>query len=456
MTWRLTELADAAGGRLAGGDGDTVVAGVGTDSRRLAAGEAFVAIRGERFDGHAFVEDVLGRGAACAVVDEAASVPDGCGPLVVVDDTTLALGRIAARCRCASSIPWIATTGSAGKTTTKEMIAAVASARGDVLKAPSSFNNSIGVPLTILGLRECHTAASVELGTNAPGEIAGLAEIVKPDIAVVTNVGPAHLGRFGSVEAIAREKAQVLRALRPDGVAVLPADSLQAQTLRAAWPGRTVTFGLAPTADVRAETVEVRGVAGSRFVTDGVAYEIALPGLGNVRNALAAIAVGDVLGVARERGAELLAGVRPMAMRSRVRVGRGFTVIDDCYNANPLSFASAIEALLLTSPASRRWVVAGDMNELGDHAPRLHEELGAKIARSGAGALLAVGRFSAQLARGATEAGMPEVSIQRVPTATEASDRARRIARDGDVILVKASRAVGLERVVEALLDVAG
>jgi UDP-N-acetylmuramoyl-tripeptide--D-alanyl-D-alanine ligase len=189
---------------------------------------------------------------------------------------------------------------------------------------------------------------------------------------------------------------------------------------------------------------------------DGTLFSVQLSGLGNVRNALAAIAVGDVLGVARKRAAALLAEVEPMALRGRVREGRGLTVLEDCYNANPLSFESAIETLLLTGTGSRRWVVAGDMNELGDDAPRLHEELGAKIARSGAGALLAVGRFASQIARGATEAGMPEVSIEQVSTALEASDRAPRIARDGDVILVKASRSVGLERVVDALLDVAG
>jgi UDP-N-acetylmuramoyl-tripeptide--D-alanyl-D-alanine ligase len=456
MTWRLAELADAAGGRLVGGDGESVAAGVCTDSRTLSAGGAFVAIRGERFDGHAFVRSAFERGAACAIVDEDAGLAADTCPVIVVDDTTAALGRIAARRRRMSSIPWVATTGSAGKTTTKEMIAAVASALGGVLKAPASFNNAIGVPISVLALRDEHAVASVELGTNAPGEIAYLAEIVRPDVAVVTNIGEAHLGRFGSLGAIAREKSQILRFLKRDGAAVLPADSREANTVRSAWAGRVVTFGLSPIADVCAETVELRVDGGARFVVDGTLFSIALSGLGNVRNALAAVAVGDVLGVPRARAAELLAGVKPMALRGRIRTARGVTVLEDCYNANPLSFDSAIEALLLTGTGARRWVIAGDMNELGEDAPRMHEELGATIARAGAAALLAVGKFAPNIVQGATEAGMPEVSIEQVSTASEASKSACRIARDGDVVLVKASRAVGLECVVEALLDDAG
>jgi UDP-N-acetylmuramoyl-tripeptide--D-alanyl-D-alanine ligase len=455
--WTLDEIVSVTGGRVGGGS-YAVATGISTDTRTLRAGEAFVALRGDRFDGSAFAAEAVRRGASCIVTDLStppADLPAGTC-VVLVDDAARALSRLAEHVRAASRIPWIATTGSAGKTTTKELIAAVAGRLGAVLKAPASFNNRIGVSLTVLALSDEHVAASVEIGTNSPGEVRPLARLVRPAVAVVTTIGPAHLGRFGSVEAIAREKSEILRAIEPGGLAVLPADSAFVRELRQAWAGRTVTFGLSPAADVRAEAIDVLPDGRVRFVCGGDEFALQLGGLGNVCNALAAIAVADELGVEREATARALAEVAPLPLRGRLRRTADVSVYEDCYNANPLSFASSLGAWLLVPGPGRRWAVAGDMRELGDESPRLHVELGGRIARSGAHALLAVGEFAAEIARGAAEAGMSEVSIHQVSTAQEAVVRARHIVRAGDCVLVKGSRSVGLERVVDALLGPTG
>lgn len=456
MQWSVSELAGITAGRLLKEGSHEKATGISTDTRSLLPENAFLAIRGPHFDGHHFAKEASARGASCLVVEEgvARSLIDVEAAVLAVGDTMEALARLAAHARDSSSIPWVATTGSAGKTTTKEYIAAALSSLGPVLKAPASFNNNIGVPMSILGLMPEHVAAAIEIGTNAPGEIAALARLARPTVAVITNVGPAHLERFGSVAAIAHEKADLLRCMDHRGVAVLPADSLESAALRAAAPGRVVTFGLSPVADVRAEAVTFPPEGGVCFATGGVEVRLEQNGLAAVRNALAAIAAAEVLDVARGAAAELVSGVPPPPMRGVLRRGRRLILYEDCYNANPLSFGAALQAWSLSPHEGRRWVVAGDMLELGDAARPLHQELGRHIARSGAEQILAVGEFSEEIAYGAIQAGMPEESITYVPTVTEAMDRARALARDGDFILVKGSRAVGLERVVEDLLAV--
>jgi len=428
-----------------------VVNGISTDTRTLRAGEMFVAIRGERFDGHDFVPAAAKKGAACALVDEghqgrSENGPPGI-PLVVVPDTVEALGRLAARARAESTIPWIAITGSAGKTTTKELAAAALGGLGPVLKSPASFNNRIGVPLTVLALSPEHRAAVIEVGTGGPGEIVPLAEIVGPTIAVVTTIGPAHLEGFGDVEAVAREKAELVRALARDGIAVLPAESEWLGMLREAAPGRVMTFGLSRDADVRGEKIARLDDGTTRFETGGTEVLLQLAGKANVMNALAAIAAAEAMGVAVDEAAGRMAEVEPPPMRGRLVEGRRLFVYDDCYNANPLSFEAALATWAAVPASGRRWVVAGDMRELGHASPELHEELGRRIARSGAEMVIAAGNFAEDIAR-----GCDIESVEAVPDAEEAAKRAVRLARDGDLILVKGSRAVGLERVVEALV----
>jgi len=457
--WDLAELARACGGRLAGPRPKGRSSGVSTDTRTLRPGEVFFALRGERFDGHDFLAEAARKGAACAVICEdrleLASREASSLPLVVVRDTFAALGTLAAEVRSRSRIPWCAVTGSAGKTTTKELLAAALGALGGpVLKAPASFNNRVGVPLTILGLDVSHRAAALELGTSSPGEIASLAAIARPTVAVITAIGESHIERFGTVEAVAREKSEVLRALVEGGVSVLPADSEWLGLLRAAAPGKVVTFGFSPGAEVRAEALRTDGLR-TRFTVGGVEFALRLPGRANVSNALAALAAAEAAGVRREEAAHLMSEVEPLPHRGRLLSCGGLAVYDDCYNANPLSFRAAIESwrqLAEAVPNTRRWVVAGDMRELGPRSRELHEELGRALAFAGASALLAVGEFAADVLRGARDSGLAADRAFAAASAREAAALARRLARDGDLVLVKGSRAVGLEAVVEALV----
>jgi UDP-N-acetylmuramoyl-tripeptide--D-alanyl-D-alanine ligase len=459
MRWTIEGIADALEARLFAGlnaNSATVVSGISTDTRTLRAGEMFVAIRGERFDGHDFLAEAAKRGAVCAMVDRSFDGISAAGTppisIIRVRDTVEALGRLGARVRDGSAIPWIGVTGSAGKTTTKELTAAALGALGPVLKSPASFNNRIGVPLTVLALEEAHRAAVVEVGTGAPGEIAPLAGIVRPTIAIVTTVGPAHLEGFGDVAAVAREKSELVKALVPDGVAVLPAESEWLGTLRDVAPGRVVTFGLSERADVRADEVEQLEDGTVSFAVGGAVVSLRLVGRANVMNALAAIVAAEAAGVPREEAARRIAGVEPPPMRGRLREGKGVRVYEDCYNANPLSFEAALAAWAALPAKGRRWIVAGDMCELGGDSPALHEELGGRIARSGAEALLAVGEFAEDVARGAREGGLGSGSVAVVGDAGAAARRAVEMARDGDLVLVKGSRVVGLEAVVEALV----
>ena len=454
--WTLGELAWAAGGRLVLGDPQAVARGVSTDSRTVKKGQVFIALKGERFDGHDFARGADLGGAAVGIVNESCftQVADRALtlPLIVVQDTGEALLGLAAETRAASGIEWVGVTGSAGKTTTKELTAACLGALGPVLKAPASFNNRVGVPLTILRLRREHRAAVLELGTGGPGEMRELARAARPDVGVVTTIGPAHLERFGTLEAVAREKAEMLRVLPGDGVAILPRACPQDPILRRTTKCPVTTYGLERGLDFRAQDVEIRADGTLRFTVHGARVTLNLPGRVNVLNALAAIAAADALGVSPEDSAGRLAEVKPLALRGRVREGGGLRVIEDCYNANPMSFTASLENLALVRGGSRAWVVAGDMRELGEASARYHEELGAAIARSGAGLVLAVGDHAEDVVRGARHAGLRHSATEAVATASEAASRAGEIAREGDVVLVKGSRAVGLEAVVEALL----
>jgi UDP-N-acetylmuramoyl-tripeptide--D-alanyl-D-alanine ligase len=459
MRWTIEGIAEAIHARTFVGlnaDAGAAVSGVSTDTRTLRAGEMFVAIRGERFDGHDFLAAAADKGAACAMIamdtleTSVAAMPGGA--VIAVRDTVEAIGALAACVREESSIPWVGVTGSAGKTTTKELLAAAMGGLGPVLKSPASFNNRIGVPLTVLALKDEHRAAVVEVGTGAPGEIAPLARIVRPTVAVVTTIGPAHLEGFGDVAAVAREKSELVKALVPDGVAVLPADGEWLGTLRDAAPGRVVTFGLSEGADLRADDVTQLDDGTVRFSVGGVDVALRLVGRANVTNALAAIAAAEIAGVERTEAIHRIAEVEPPPMRGRLREGKRLHVYEDCYNANPLSFEAALAAWATVPAGGRRVVVAGDMCELGGDSPALHEELGEKIARAGADLVIAVGEFAEAVARGSHAAGLAPDAIEIAADSAEAAALAVELAREGDLVLVKGSRAVGLETVVEALL----
>jgi UDP-N-acetylmuramoyl-tripeptide--D-alanyl-D-alanine ligase len=411
----------------------------------------FFAIHGPRFDGHDFLHDVAARGALAAVVHRGADVPAGL-PLVRVADTTRALADLARHARRATSVPVTVITGSTGKTTTKEMTAALLATRGAVLKSEGNLNNRYGLPLTLLRLSPEHAFAVLELGMSAPGELLALSRIAEPDVAVITNVGPAHLEFFSSVEAIARAKAEVFEGLRPGGLAVLNGDDPHLVSIGRGLGTRVLWFGRDRRHDVSAENW--RGTPfGMRFDLrlGGRTLDVALPlaGLHFVMDFLAAAAAAHALGVSPEAIATAATAQRPVRHRGDVRrLDEGVTLIDDCYNSSPDALEAALQALALTGPR-RRVAILGDMLELGPTGPDLHRALGERVAGR-ADLLVAVGSLAREFLAGARRAGMPEAALVSYADAAAAKAAADLLAR-GDAVLVKGSRGVRLETVVAAI-----
>jgi UDP-N-acetylmuramoyl-tripeptide--D-alanyl-D-alanine ligase len=445
----LGEVAAAVEGTLHGPA--VAFSGVTTDSRRVSAGDLFVALSGERFDGNQFVGEAAGRGAVAALTSRRVEA-DLPLPQVVVADTRAALGRLAAHWRGRFALPVVAITGSNGKTTVKEMLGCILAAhcagREPVLATQGNLNNDIGVPITLLGLRDAHRYAVIEMGMNHAGEIDYLARLARPAVALVTNAHRAHVGMLGSVDAIARAKGEIYGGLGAQGIAVVNEDDAFASLWKDLNAGRrVVTFGLSESAHVRA-SFEGRQV---RIVTpvDAFAAGLQVAGEHNVRNALAACAAAHALEIppqAMQAGLAAFAGV-PGRLQRRTAPGGG-VVIDDTYNANPESMKAAIR--VLASEPGRRVFVMGDMGELGPHARELHAEVGEFARSSGIDALLALGADSAAAA-GAFGSGARH--FEAVEALLEA---ARAEAAGGAVILVKGSRFMKMERVCDALAQAGG
>jgi UDP-N-acetylmuramoyl-tripeptide--D-alanyl-D-alanine ligase len=449
--WTVGQLLKAVQGTLVAGNGSEAVSGIGIDSRRLAPRQAFLAIQGPRFDGHTFLQEAIDRQASCLVVAQRPPAPPPV-PTILVHDTTKALGALAAYHRRRFAIPVIAVTGSCGKTTTKDLIAHLLSGAEPVLKTRGTENNHIGLPLTLLRLAPSHRYAVVELGSNHPGEIAYLARLAQPTMAVVTNIGPAHLEFFESLDAVRHEKLSLLDSLDPHGAAIIPGDQLDVllEAKSRLRPGTTlVTFGASDQCGV--QVVETRRKAdGLSLRLRGTPGEFFLPLLGfhNVENALAALACLKALGVPWESVRDRLREMPPPAMRSELIRCNGLTIINDCYNANPLSFARALE-LLGELETTRKVLIAGDMLELGGAASKAHHMIGELAARSGIDVLLAVGDFAETIAHGASERRPLTTEVYR--TVEDLLSVLPSRIRSGDGILVKGSRRVRLERVTVCL-----
>lgn len=443
----LEDVAAITGGRLLQSPAALRYAGVSIDSRTLRKGELFFAIAGPHFDGHDFVDDAAQRGAAAAVVHR--DVPGAGLPLVRVGDSTAALAALARETRRLAKVPVVAITGSVGKTTTKEMTAALLATRGPVLKTEGNLNNRYGLPLTLLRLEERHAAAALELGMSAPGELRSLARIAEPDVAVITLVAPVHLEFFGSLDAIADAKAEILEGLRPGGTAVLNGDD-PLQRARAGRHPRVVWFGRDRRHDVSAENW--RGTAfGMRFdlVIEGRKHDVALPlgGAHFVQDFLAAAAAAWVMGVRPEAMAAAAAALAPARHRGEVsRLGQGVVLLDDCYNSNPVAVDAALQALELAG-GGRRVAVLGDMLELGETAPALHRAAGERAAGK-AQLVVGVGPLAKELVAGAA----PHAETRHFADADAAAAAVPELVRPGDAVLVKASRGVRLEKLVEALV----
>jgi UDP-N-acetylmuramoyl-tripeptide--D-alanyl-D-alanine ligase len=451
--WTLPEILAATGGELLQW-GPGPFCGISTDTRQTRPGEAFIALRGPRFDGHEFVADALSRGATAVIVSKEIAVPDGVAH-IRVGDGLRALGDLAAARRRALPLRVIGVTGSNGKTTTKEMIAAVLSAGGEkVAKSRGTENNLVGLPHTLLGLSGDEDFAVLEMGMNHPGEIWRLAEIARPDIGVITNVGPAHLEGLGSLANVAAAKEELALELAPAGVLIVNGSDPRLVEIAERFTGRKVLVGgkeslraLSSQPTPAGQKIEIES-EGRR-----ASVEVRIRGRHNVENALLAIATGLSLGVDVETALAGLAAFTPPAMRLEVVVTQsGARILNDAYNANPASTEAAI-AVLAGEPARRRFAVLGEMLELGSEAPRYHREVGAAVARARVDGLLAVGRYGAEMTAGALEAGLPEALAERCGSAAEAANRLAARLADGDVVLVKGSRGAKMEEIVSRLRE---
>ena len=442
---RLRETALLLDGEASGAD--VAFTTVSTDSRQLSVGALFVALTGPNFDGHDFVAAARERGAVAALVSRPVAGPL---PQLRVADTRLALGRLAAAWRSRFTGPLIALTGSNGKTTLKEMIAIILRGRGPTLATEGNLNNDIGVPLTLLWLNDEHAHAVIEMGANHPGEIAYLTGLAQPDVAVINNAGPCHLEGFGDVAGVARAKGEIFQGLRPEGVAVINRDDEYADYWAGLNPGRRIVdFGLDRSAAVRGEILDS---ACNRFrlsvAGDDITIQLPLPGRHNVRNALAAaaaaLAVGATLADVR-RGLESLHGVGGRLQRLPGR--HGGAVIHDAYNANPASLAAALEAV--GAGPGRKWLVLGDMRELGPAADALHARSGHEARSAGFERLYALGEHS----RAAVAAfGTGASHFENVDALVADLNHDLHQGGEPAVVLVKGSRGMRMERVVTALM----
>jgi UDP-N-acetylmuramoyl-tripeptide--D-alanyl-D-alanine ligase len=471
---KLGEIADILGSNIRAARGATELAereplGYSIDSRTVRAGELFFAIRGDNYDGHRFVVDAIAQRALAAVVSRGfldsevgRQIDPQKAALILVDDTLAALQSLAQNVIGNWQGETVAITGSMGKTTTKEMTAAMLSRKGRVIKTTGSLNNHYGLPLSILKMESDGRRASdfdyavLEMGMNHKGEIAALTKIAPPDVGVVTIVAPAHLEFFASIDEIAEAKAELVAGINTDGVAVLNADDDRVARMKTPPGVFSLTFAIDREADVIARDIKAEGLSGSRFllVTEHgeIEVRVPLPGRHNIYNALAAAAVADLCEVPLEDIAAALAETGTPKMRGEVvRFRCGVTLIDDSYNSNPRALLEMVSTIAASRESRRRIVVAGEMLELGPSASELHREAGRQIARLGVDKLIGVRGLAGEMITGAREAGMSSEAAVFTDTPDEAAEKLIREIRDGDLILVKGSRGVKTEIVVERL-----
>ncbi|MDP2644179.1 MAG: UDP-N-acetylmuramoyl-tripeptide--D-alanyl-D-alanine ligase [Desulfobacterales bacterium] len=463
LSWTVTDVLNATGGQLAFGQDSVLFSDVSIDSRSLSAGALFVAIQGKNHDGHAFVAQAVQQGAGGILIHKDQADAFSSGPFrqtrvvcIAVDDSIRALGDLAAYHRQRSDISIIAITGSNGKTTTKEMTAAVVSRCFATLSSAGNFNNEIGLPLSMLKIGPDHRWAVLELGMNRPGEIRRLAEICSPDIAVITNIGTAHLAGVGSVEGVMHAKGELLEKMKPGARAVLNGDDAKVLQLARRITGETLFFGTSQNARVRALGVGLKD--------SGVSFELALfeervpidlkvTGKFMVLNALAAAAAGHLAGVPLRKIQAGLNAFTPLAGRMNViKTDRGIHIIDDSYNANPDSMAAAITSLVSLKGSGRKTLVAGDMHELGEYSESMHRKIGALSSRAGVDKLYVTGQFAPYVVQGAKSENNSKPEIF-VGTREEILKDLTGWLQPGDWVLVKGSRAQAMETIVSGLTE---
>jgi UDP-N-acetylmuramoyl-tripeptide--D-alanyl-D-alanine ligase len=460
IPWTTAEILEATKGDLLCGDVKHTFEGVSIDSRTISANELFIAIKGNVYDGHSFISDLISSGVRGLIISKD-EIRDPAGTdwqdkgivCVAVSDTTKALGDLASFNRRRTDVSVVAITGSNGKTTTREMTASVVSTRYKTLSTKGNFNNEIGLPLTLLDLKNSHQWAVLELGTNRPGEIDRLGEICIPDIGVITNIGFAHLEGLGSIEGVMNAKGELLKRIKPEGTAVLNADDSRVLYLSTKTSRKVLYFGLSEDARIKALDVNE--------TTTGISFTLVLPeeripielrvhGGFMVSNALAAASVGYIIGLSSE---EIKAGLeyfQPVKGRINIFDVRGVHIIDDTYNANPDSMEAAIRILSSLKGNSRGILVAGDMLELGEHAESMHRKIGAMSARSNIARLYITGEFAEAVANGACKEDKNSMEIF-IGAREEILEDLKKSLLPGDWVLVKGSRAMGMEKIVEGL-----
>jgi UDP-N-acetylmuramoyl-tripeptide--D-alanyl-D-alanine ligase len=447
--WRIAEFVGSKGEC----DQEAVAMGYSIDSRTLNPGDLFIAIAGERFDGHNYVQAALEKGAVGAIVEAGKHVAGDPLRLLQVEDSLKALQLLGAAARRLWGKPLLAVTGSAGKTTTKEILAHILSTRFRVMKSSGNLNNHIGLPLQLLKLEAEHDLGVVEMGMNHAGEIRALGELAHHDLAVVTAVAPVHLEFFGSLAEIARAKYEIIETLHPGGVAVLNADDDYVCQFGRDFKGKVVRFGIKRSADVSAQKIKLNGAEGSTFelVVGSVGEPVTFPLVGehNIYNALAAAAAAMERGISPSQAAAALSSVAPPEKRGQVLNLHGATIINDSYNSNPRALQAMIDTLA-SMKAERRILVVGEMLELGPTAEALHRECGKHAAEKKIDMVIGVRGMARAVAEAACGSG---TQAQFVETPEQAGEWLARNLRQGDAVLLKASRGVKLERALDVLQD---
>jgi UDP-N-acetylmuramoyl-tripeptide--D-alanyl-D-alanine ligase len=457
----VEEVLSATRGKLLQGKRDSSFKGISTDSRTVAEGELFIALKGPHFDGHHYALEAL-RKKAGGVLIENERVGDvrwngfRSGAVIAVDDTLAALGDMARDWRRKYNIPLVALTGSNGKTTTKEMIAACLEKTFPVLKTKGNLNNLVGVPLTLLTLTEKERVVVLEMGMNVPGEIRRLTEIAEPDVGLITNIQSVHLEGMGSLERLKEEKGELFRRMRRNGTLLVNQDDPRVVDLARDYPGQKITFGIEHSSDAMAKEIRLHGAEGTSFtlILEGELMEVHLRVLGRhfVANALSAMAVACLFGVEVTRAREALENFQPFSMRMEVvHLNGGETLINDAYNANPYSMAVALDTLVEAKGMGRAIAVLGDMLELGGLTKEAHEQIGKRVSELSIDFLVAMGEEASVVVESAIRHGFPRENTRIVESHSEAVSLLRQTVQKGDWILVKGSRRMAMEEIVEGL-----
>lgn len=461
-TFTIEEMLKATGGTLISGASENIFYGISTDSRLVGKGNIFVALKGEKFDGHDFFQAALDKGAAGVVVhDEQKIKQTGVNTAVAVikvADTLAALGDLAHEWRRKFSMPVIGLTGSSGKTTTKEMIAAIIGQKKNVMKTEGNLNNLIGLPQTIFRINDEYELVILEMGTNTRGEIKQLTQIAEPDIGLITNIGPAHLEGFGSIDGVREEKGDLFYNMDKNGIAIINIDDEHVRIIAEKWKGRRITFGMSSNVDVSAKDIGKNSAKGMHFNlvigTKIQKVEMKTVGIHHVYNAMAAAATARAVGINDEMIADGLMAFRPFSGRMEIiKLGNGAYLLDDSYNANPSSVREALMTVKDLKNYHNCYVFLGDMLELGVAADEMHRRIGMLIATIGVKALFLQGDFSAVTAAGAMEGGLPSQNIYFSSASEENMNYLKKNLKKGDWILVKGSRRMKMEKIAAKIYE---